>query len=280
MIVDKINSYLSQSSRTVNDVLRHEVEQLAGFAFERQFMTERGDYDGSLRLSSAGKCARQLAYKYHGFPEAGKEIDSRASLVFWTGDLVEMTIVTLAKAAGVAVVATGFSQLEVSIPVNGLHVNGHPDGLVIDNGETLLLEVKSMSSYSFDDFVKGMIDESYRTQINCYMFALKLKRCVLVGYNKDSGVLHEMTIEFDPKIVKAAQENLIKVIHSTKENLPERRYEPNEKGFYPWQCRYCAFYKTCLPNAELVLVGKSYKLKEKKQCNAISAEKKQTPQKI
>src|SRR3990167_3186760 len=101
MIVDKINKYLSEAGKTIEESLRYDVEKLAGAAFQRQFMdSEVYDAKGKLWFSGIGKCVRQQAYKFHGFEKKGKEIDARAKLAFFTGDLVELTIVSLAKLAG------------------------------------------------------------------------------------------------------------------------------------------------------------------------------------
>lgn len=265
MIVNKINEFLSNHEATINDALHYEVEKLAGVAFKRQFMSEKEDKPYTLRLSSTGKCPRQLAYAYHGYERKGKEIDSRAKIVFFQGDLVEMMIVSLAKLAGCPIVATGFDQATVDFPLDETTiVKGHPDGLIISRG-IWLLECKSMSSFAFQRFVKGEVDESYRVQINVYLEALQLDKCVLVGMSKDSGVLHELTIHRDKKIVDWARNNLLAVINSKPEELPDGLFGINDKGLYSWQCLYCSYWGHCWPNAEKVLVNKSYKLKEKKE---------------
>lgn len=264
MIVDKILQYLNQEGKTLDEALRYEVEKLAGVSFKRQFMTEEnGVSKGVLRLSSAGKCARQLAYGYHGFEKKGKEIDARAKIIFFQGDLVELMLASIAKLSGCNLVATGLNQATVDFQVNGTTIKGHTDGLLIEPGEIFLAEFKSMSSYAFERFQEGYIDESYIAQYNTYLDAAGINRCVFVGLNKDSGVLHEMVIQKDPAIVTKARENLLTVIKSTVEALPERRFSPDEKKYLPWNCLYCQFWGHCWPNAEKVLVRNSYKLKEK-----------------
>lgn len=270
MIVDKIYAYLSQEGKTVDEALRYEVEKLAGVSFKRQFMTEEnGVSKGVLRLSSAGKCARQLAYKYHGLEIKGKQIDARAKIIFFQGDLVELMLSSIAKLAGCNIVATGLHQATVDFQVNGQTVKGHTDGLLIETGEVLLVEFKSMSSYAFERFQQdGCIDDSYITQYNTYLSALGVQRCVFVGLNKDNGVLHEMVITRDEVVIDLARKNLYTVIKSTPEKLPERPYFPDDKGFYPWQCAYCPAYETCLVEtglADRVVVKNSYKLKAKKE---------------
>jgi hypothetical protein len=94
------------------------------------------------------------------------------------------------------------------------------------------------------------------------MEALGLSKCVFVALNKESGVMNERIIEKDPAVVEKIREALKTVLHSTPDNLPEAPYVPNEKGLYPWQCLYCAWWGKCHPTAEKVLVGSSYKLKE------------------
>jgi hypothetical protein len=266
MIVDKINAYLSQSNTTVNEHLKFQIEKLAGLAFQRQFMEEYESKPGVLRLSSAGKCPRNLAYKYHGFEIKGREIDSRAKIIFFQGDLVELMVMSLARLAGCNIVGTGFNQIKVAVPIavgtEPVVVEGHPDGFLIDYG-VKLTECKSMASFSYERFEAGEIDDGYRAQINMYLEGTGLPECLLVAMNKDNGVLGEMLIPKDPKIVESAKEGFALVLASTKDILPLPMYKADEKGIYPWQCLYCAYWGYCRPNAERVLIGRSYKLKEK-----------------
>ena len=263
MIVDKINAYLTQKNTTLDEALRSEVEKLAGMAFHRQFMQDREDKPGTLRLSSCGKCPRQLAYGYHEYTKIGKEIDSRAKLVFWLGDLAELTVISLAKLAGCQLVGTGLNQLTIKIKIGEAEIEGHPDGLVIDqeaDEKIKLLEVKSMNSFAFAEFERGNIEPSYQYQLNGYLHALGLETAVMVALNKDSGVLNERIITKDPKIVEKIKENLTSVLQSTQENLPNRAFTPNDKNFLPWNCLYCGYWGQCYPKAKKVLVGKAYRL--------------------
>jgi len=266
MIVEKIEKYIKETGKEVDEALRYEVEKMAGWAFKRQFMTdEESSSKGTIRLSSVGRCPRQVAYGFHGIEKAGKEMDQRAKIVFWMGDLVELTVTNLAKLAGCNLTATGFNQMQIKLPVNGSMISGHPDGILFEDKQQFLLEVKSMSSYGFEKFQNGDIDSAYLAQVNSYMEALGLNRCVFVGINKDSGVMAERVIDKDPVLVERIRENIKTVLKSTPENLPPQptEYGPDPKGFYTWNCRYCAWWKVCRTNAEEVLVKNSYKLKEK-----------------
>lgn len=259
MIVDRVNALLNSEGKTISDAILDEVANLSRWTFARQF-GEREDKPGTLRLSSIGKCMRQQAYKLLKFPEAGKKIDARARMVFAMGDLTELVIVGLAKAAGCDIQATGDKQ--ASVEIDG--VPGHPDGILIDSGKRYLLEIKSMSSFSFKEFERGVINDAYRYQCNAYMSALSLDKCVIVALNKDAGVLAEQIISLNPALVADIRSRIILIRQAKPDSLPPRPYKPDVKGFYPWQCLYCEFHQTCLPNAEKVLVSKAYKLKEKK----------------
>lgn len=262
MIVDKINKYLFEKEMILDESLKYEVEKIAGWAFKNQFMNnDEKDSRGRIWFSGVGRCVRQQAYQFHGFEKKGKEIDGRAKIIFWTGDLAELTVVNLAKLAGAQITATGLHQIRISLPVNGGEISGRPDGIIIEGKEMILLEVKSMSSYGFEKFEKGEIDESYIFQVNIGMEALGLSKCCFVALNKDSGVMNERIIEKNPEIVEKARQNVKAIMHSTPENLPDRPYEPNAKGLLPWQCDYCAYHGHCWPEAQKVLVNKSNKLR-------------------
>ena len=260
MVVDKINQYLGSKDYKISNVIKSEVSNLASWAFQRQFM-ENHESGRALRLSSAGSCPRKLAYRYFGFESQGKEIDGRAKIIFFSGDLIELIITELAKLAGVHILATGLGQLEVRTTIEGVEITGHPDGLILDNGKTILLEIKSMNDYRFKDFERGRIDDGYIAQVNAYMNLLKLKSVVFVALNKNNGVLAEQVVNYDSKIANRIYKNFASVIKSSPDDLPPRKFTSDKKtDKLPWQCQYCSFYKHCWPNVEQKLVGKKYQL--------------------
>ena len=270
MIVDKINLYLTEQGKSIDDRISYEVGLLAQWSFNRQFMTDDESISkGHIRLSASGKCPRQLAYGYHGFEKKGKEMDSRSKLTFFAGDMVEVVIMQLAKAAlkklgGGNIGCCGRDQAVVSLSVNGSLVEGHPDGLFISQQGIYLVECKSMSSFGFKKFEAGEVDDSYLTQMNVYMASMGLSKCIMIAYNKDSNVLGEKLIELDKDIVEKAKVNILKVLKSTPETLPEAplELEANDKGFYPWNCLYCSWWGICR-DAEKVVIKNAYKLKKK-----------------
>lgn len=259
MIVDAINRFLTEESKDIPQTILDEVGELAKRSFSRQF-GKREDKPGTLRLSSIGKCERAQAYKLLNYEEDGKEIDSRAKCTFWNGDQIETLLMMLARSAGLEVKSYGLNQKTVDIE----GIEGHPDGILEHNGKDVLVECKSMSSFSFKRFQEeNYIDPTYQYQIQAYLYALGLDQCVIVGFNKDAGVFHELIINKDQTIIYDVLRRIRSLKGATQENLPERPYQPDARNFLPWQCRYCNVYKTCWPSSELVLVGKAYRLRVK-----------------
>lgn len=254
MIVDKINNYLSSEGKSIKDVFLDEFTRDCR-GFMNKALSDR--LAPRIRVSNVGDCVRKLWYIHHGYPIAGKEIDARGSMVFLYGDITEALVTTLARLAGVNLGFVGKNQLEVDF--NGL--KGHPDGLLIDE-KVRLFECKSMTDYSFNDFEKGIIDIKYLVQVHSYMHALGLDECVFVALNKVSGVLNERILKKDMTYVSKGKMN--KLV-AESENIPEPEFSVGKNRFYPWQCCYCSHWKHCRPNAELVLVGKANKLREKKE---------------
>ena len=255
MLIDKINAYLSGEGKTIDEAILTDVGNLSKWAFGRQF-GERQERKNTLRLSSIGKCLRQQAYTLLGFEENGKEIDARARMVFAMGDLTELVVVGLIKTVGIKLEFVGMYQATVYIE----GIEGHPDGIVAIDGSKYLLEVKSMSSFSFKAFEQGELDSGYKYQINAYMEALGLKKAIVVALNKDAGVLGEMVVSLDPAIVEDIKNRIITLKDASIDKLPERPYAPNEKGWLPFNCLYCAFHRVCMPNAQKILVSGKYKL--------------------
>lgn len=283
MVVDKIYQYLNGQCKERNTPLeaavRLAIQDLSWNGFNRQFIdNSKKDREGYISISGIGSCPRKQAYSYHKYPENGKEIDARGMITFWNGDMAEMCVTQLAVLAGVPIKNIGTDQKTVTYRfMNGnkeYSISGHPDGTI---GDDVLFECKSMTSYGFEKFEKCDIDETYMTQINVYMVALGINKCCIVAFCKETGCLAEKIINADVKYVKEAMENIIAIKESTKEYLPKARYTFDDKGFYPWQCTYCGFWGTCHTNAERVLVGKSYKLKEKKTPTTKGITKETTP---
>jgi hypothetical protein len=203
----------------------------------------RNDNTDVFRCSSAGSCTRQLAYKKLGFE--GEKLSARALKVFRMGDLVEQDML---DALGELILEP---QKEVVVDLGEIKLSGHIDGLYKspELNETFVIDFKSINTRGFTRAEKGEIDDKYKIQMCLYLFALGLKRAILVYYNKDTSAMCEVVITYDPTIIEQVKDKFIKVLNATKDNLPDRDYNIDDKD--GWICSYCAYILECYPDREL-----------------------------
>lgn len=267
MVVDKILKYLTTSKEAYNEevhkALWEEFSLVANSAYAKLLWDQERDSKGKFYLSSFGKCARQNAYSYHGFEKSGRTIDARSMINFFMGDMVELAVVMLAVKAGVNINHYGENQRRVTLKFGEYEATGKLDGIIEHELNEYVLEVKSMTTYAFRDFEKGVINPDYIAQANAYMESLGLTHAVIVGVCKETGHMHEIILPINRSLIVNQKIAMSKVFQSTPEDLPDRKYEADEAGIYPWQCCYCSYWKHCHKNAEYVLKGRAYKLKEK-----------------
>ena len=269
MIAEKMREYLDNQRTsfrdTVDQLLVEEAQDLFVESFKKYLHDEERDSAGKIYMSASGYCARKNAYQYHGFKPKGRAIDARSRLNFFMGDMVELAVVLLAYKAGVGLTKFGKDQDRITIDVAGVEISGRPDGIITQNARTVLLEVKSMSTYGYKMFEKGDISYEYLAQVNACMEATGINEAIILGVCKDTGVFSERLVAKDPNIVMANKLGYLQVAQSTPEKLPEpdSRFDANKKtGLYPWQCTYCAYHQLCRSKAKKVVVKGAYQLQE------------------
>tara|TARA_R110000824_G_scaffold65772_4_gene171119 strand:- start:9364 stop:10368 length:1005 start_codon:yes stop_codon:yes gene_type:complete len=164
-----------------------------GKVLVRQLEEPRVGATGSLRLSSAGKCQRALAYDYHHYKPNGFVSDESGPIVFAVGDAIEMLMVAALHDATdrintINIKSTGLNQETVILDVplsddRTAKIAGHPDGVMslpLYSGEAgefamvdAILEIKSMSDYAFKRFRTNGFSPTdlYNYQTQAYQMA-------------------------------------------------------------------------------------------------------------
>ena len=190
------------------------------------------------RCSSSGSCTRQLAYKKLGYE--GEELSARALKVFRMGDLVEADLV---DALGELLTD---AQAEITCDLGEVKLSGHIDGTYFcpELKEKFVIDFKSINTRGFARAAKGEVDDKYKAQMNCYMHALGLRRAILIYYNKDTSATCEAVVEYDPTLIQKIKDKFIKVSQATKDNLPDRDYNIDDKKT-GWICNYCPYPVLC-----------------------------------
>ncbi len=196
------------------------------------------------RMSSAGDCPRALSAERLGYPceTAPIWLETAAE----EGKEHEQWIKRKLRAEGHDVYD---EQLEITLDFPLFTLVGHIDGKTRDAGNrrlnNRLLEIKSMSQYEFDRWMKEKWTgfSSYAAQISCYMKGTGLPETMYLIKNRSSGyidkaILAQPPADFEEIIAKL---NQVEAAVSCKE-LFAAEFDPENIG-----CRRCFYKALCLP---------------------------------
>lgn len=239
-------------------------------------LTERGSRRANgptqLRLSSAGTCARQLAYKIHNWQDA-TPYDSRAISNFALGDTIhdverahirsvaplhsEEKAVTFVVDPEPIYPRWGWDERTQQMYVKEtgpLEVVGHIDGILDLQDGPMLIDIKSASSFGFEEAERNGASYEYTAQLNAYMEATGIKRAALWMFNKNNGVRQIIPVQYKPELVAAIKQRFMKAATSSLGLMPKREHAPEVEmsrkqptGYerLPWNCKYCSFVQVC-----------------------------------
>lgn len=247
MLVEHIREFLQSNDRKVLDPEYTELYQEAVFhALKRQFFDAQEDRR-TLRVSSLGKCLRMQAYSVLGYDKCTTP-SPRLKMLFHFGDIIEANLIVLLQHAGVEV-----RDQQLEIECEG--VKGHIDGSVaLDNN--YLLEIKSMSDYSFKKFKsKGMVDDGfgYVTQANTYAVEGGYDGIIWLAQNKNNSEIHDEVMDIDLELYDRTKDN-IATLKACKDPSIFLQYEVEQELWYrkptgnyilPFQCSTCDFVHHC-----------------------------------
>lgn len=288
MIVDVVEKYLGGDRAKVDEaVLSHAMQGI-----ERSFVRNLTDHEREHRVgihaSSAWYCARRMVYDLD--PTAPREaLQPRARMTFLMGDVLEQTVIFLARMAGVPILspAPGAEQESVRLMVEGCEVVGNMDMTVQGpDGSEIPVDVKSMSEYGFKEFERAILDPShpwwsadpkngnrwaYLTQLRFYMMAKRAPHGIFVAVDKNTGHMAEMHVAPDPSWEVEFRERAKYLLSwtmqkglpprpawATTKTLPGNNQRPDgSKGpveeIEVWRCAgYCPHTKSCWPGFGVV----------------------------
>ena len=204
--------------------------------------------DKILRASKAGfPCMRNLWYSVNGYEQKNDEHTQR---IFDVGNYLEPMVVEWLKKDGWNVEYNPGSQsaeIEVTIPVSGGTIAGHPD-CIISKGEVqnALIDIKTMNERAFTFWRReGTLQSKpqYVTQLHIYAIGLeklgrKIERLGIVGVNKNNSDMHIDFFDFNQfkatDIISQA-EMIFSMDKPPSFNCPAEQ----------WCCRYCEFRDKC-----------------------------------
>lgn len=226
---------------------------------------EARGYASPVRLSNTGKCPCATWFQLVGCKRP--PLDGRVILMFRTGDHVESTYKFMAekyiKELGWAHFIFGekiqipttegeteyfYKQIDVSLKVGDAIIPGHLDGIGMKTwNDPYVLEFKSMSNYAYEQFTKGIIDESYLWQVQAYMEATGINKTLMAVQRKETGHPYETVIERNKEKYDVFMRWADILAAKTQVPLRELNHSETKEGRkkldYP--CSYCPFAKLC-----------------------------------
>ncbi len=193
------------------------------------------------RMSGVGHCTRALSAE-----RLGREKEPEPEWLQRTaeeGKWHEQRIKNELRADDIAVVA---EQAEFTIEFPDFLLQGHIDGMVHDHSDKpKLLEIKSMSQFEFDRWMRGSFDEfpQYAYQTTCYMQATHLNECLYIVKNRNNGYEDKRNIAEQPVDFIEVIRNLNKIEDfASRGDLVEAEYNADSL-----QCRRCFYKQLCIP---------------------------------
>ena len=256
-LVKDINAVIMQEGGWDATCSKYAAELISG-ALDRRLLPPESARTPTLRMSALGTpCRRKLWYDINE-PDEGEPLPPSSRFKFLYGDILEVILIALARAAGHRVEGVQ-DQLEID------GVVGHRD-CVIDG---ITVDVKSASSYSFKKFASGNLRADdpfgYISQLSSYVYAGRSSSVeshptlgAFLVVDKQNGHICLDMYDFGPEL--EAKEQEIREVRAAVNSptKPDRAFtdEPEGKSGnmkLALQCSYCAHKKKCWPNLRTFL---------------------------
>ena len=197
------------------------------------------------RMSNAGYCPKRLSAIRNGMDRepAPKWLMTTAEEGNWHEERIKNEL----RAEGLAVID---EQREITIEQPTYQLVGHIDGIIAGDGDRLL-EIKSMSQFQFDKWMRGgfIAFPQYAGQLACYMSATCQHECWYIVKNRSSGYI-------DRRLVKQSDNGLFNVV-LILDKIAEVERLALKGELYPMdfdiesvECKWCEFKYLCLPVAK------------------------------
>jgi len=182
------------------------------------------------RMSSAGKCPRALSAELLGYEAEAKPewLETAANEGNWHEIRLKEELVK----EGYQVFD---EQLEIVLETNYIELVGHIDGKVYTPDKVMqLLEIKSMSQFEFDRWMKTGFDgfPQYLDQVACYLEATQLPECLYIVKNRSSGYYID---------------EIINRLTEVAGSVAEGKLFPAEFNIMGIECRRCDYKSLCIP---------------------------------
>lgn len=219
----------------------------------RYVKEERGDRE-QIRVYASGvtSCERQQTMAIMGFRKAPTGVNNPEwSVVADFGTAIHELFEKWLDAVGaVTRDADGKPRSEFRVSAEDDSWSGRVDHEVEINGETYILDVKTVGRKDYDKGLKSEKFKKYVAQVHLYCGRLGLKRAIILLVCRDSGRMQDFIIEIDPDVVE--QVNLRARTIKAKADRRELGTPEDWSGARgSFACNnFCPFYRQCWSQQE------------------------------
>lgn len=152
LIADHVQAYLESPDKRMNDEVLTETVKRMRQVIVRDLMQPRDTRAGKeSNTLYTGSCARKSRLTLDG--AAREPLRARTLLKFLLGDLVELSVLAIARLAGCHIED---NNIDLTVQgEDGVLVPVHPDGRYVDeSGQSYNVEIKSCDSRTFDSWLE------------------------------------------------------------------------------------------------------------------------------
>jgi len=186
-------------------------------------------------------CLRRGVYERTNWQDK-EAYNSNSLLRFKEGNSQETILLNDLSVSGIQVI-----EQQSSFVWEKYQISGHLDGVIVIDGKSVPIEIKSMAPNIFsgiktlEDFKKKPWTKAYLAQIQIYMLFKNIDTAIFFLKDKSSGDLKQINVELDYEIAESCVKTA-EIInnHVDTKTLPERITNIDK-------CKECPFKLLCLP---------------------------------
>lgn len=228
LIADHVQAYLESPDKRMNDEVLTETVRRMRQVIVRDLMQPRDTRAGKeSNTLYTGACARKSRLTLDG--AARDPLRARTILKFLLGDLVELSVLAMARLAGCHIED---NNIDLSVRgEDGQAVPVHPDGRYVDaDGQSYNVEIKSCDSRTFDSWLeRGGPDDTwgYLTQASMEIQAwreagLPVMSTIFIAVSTGSrqGSIAEFVMPYNEQLVISWHERRLAVQQDAVPEIP------------------------------------------------------------
>jgi hypothetical protein len=199
--------------------------------------------------SSIGYCARKIVYDRLNYPAA--EMDATLLRIFQNGDHMHLRYQEYFEGMGIQIAEelelTEKSENQMTAERCKLYnIGGRTDSLIELEGESYLIELKSINGDSFK-FQLSEPKSAHVDQLQLYMFLSGVHHGILLYENKNTQEIKMFTVDYNEENIEPI---LQKVLYVNK--CVENKVLPPREGIRTdYKCKSCGHRGSCFGNIYL-----------------------------